>query len=560
MKLRLLSAILLCTFGLWAQPVITDATNGASYLPNGGPGGGIAQGAIFVVKGRNLGPATLVQNAVYPIPIELAGTRMRVTVGATVVDAFMIYSWANQLAGILPSNTPTGTGTVIAIVNGQNSAPFPITVVRSAVGLFTLNSAGTGPAVVTDANYNAITVGSTANPGQALIAWATGLGAAPFADNQPAQAGDLPTQLEVFVGGRPARILYKGRAPACCSALDQIVFEVPDGVEGCGVSLAMRVNGPTGIMSNFTTIAVSRQGRICSDPGGIPLTGGTGGFSGTFSVGSISLSRAGFKLNAPGLGAIDSLTDVGSGAFTRFDFNQLIRSSQVAGTSPGNCVVNVAGGANAPVDPIQPTILDAGPVLNLTGPNGPKQLTKQQSGFYSATLAQSMSGLPSLPPGTPPIPGLPGSSGPPYLEPGDYTVTGTGGAHVGPFTARMRMPAALVWTNQDAINNVPRNMDLRVNWTGGGANDLVFISGASGQSTPRITASFVCMERASAGGFTIPSYVLSALPISEVISGVPTGNLNLSTIGGFDNSFTASGLDYGTFNYSAGTGKQVNYQ
>jgi hypothetical protein len=68
------------------------------------------------------------------------------------------------------------------------------------------------------------------------------------------------------------------------------------------------------------------------------------------------------------------------------------------------------------------------------------------------------------------------------------------------------------------------------------------------------------MERAAAGQFAIPSYVLSALPMSEVIQGVGTGNLSLSIIGGFDNTFTATGLDYGTFNYSAGTGKAVNYQ
>jgi uncharacterized protein (TIGR03437 family) len=552
--------MLICACALLAQPTITDATNGASYLPNGGPGGGIAQGAIFVVKGRNLGPATLVQNSSFPIPIELAGTRLRVTVGATVVDAFMIYASAGQLAAILPSNTPPGTGTVTAIVSGANSAPFPVTIVRATVGLFTLNTAGSGPAVITDAEYNVITVASSAKPGQALIAWATGLGAAPFPDNQPAQAGDLPTQLEVFVGGKPAPILYRGRAPSCCAGLDQIVFQVPDGVQGCGVSLAMRVNGPTGIMSNFTTIAVANQGGVCPDPGGFQLTG-TGGFTGTFSVGSISLSRTGFKLTAPGLGTIDSRTDAGSGAFTRFDLNQLVRSSQVAGTSVGNCTVLVGSGQSVPVDPIQPTVLDAGSVLNLTGPNGPKQLTKQQSGYYSAVLAQVQSGLPSLPPGTPPIPGLPGGGGPPYLEPGTYTVNnGGGGANVGSFTATMQLPAPLVWTNQDAITSVPRNMNLTVTWTGGAGNDQVFISGSSSQTTPRISASFVCTERASAGQFTVPSYVLSALPMSEVIQGAPTGSLNLSIVGGFNNTFTASGLDFGVFTYSAGTGKQVNYQ
>ncbi|MBM3814065.1 MAG: hypothetical protein FJW20_20755, partial [Acidimicrobiia bacterium] len=63
--------------------------------------------------------------------------------------------------------------------------------VRNALGLFTLNGAGTGPAVITDANFNVITYTNAARPGQTVIAWGTGLIGVTFPDNQPANVFDF---------------------------------------------------------------------------------------------------------------------------------------------------------------------------------------------------------------------------------------------------------------------------------------------------------------------------------------------------------------------------------
>jgi hypothetical protein len=156
---------------------------------------------------------------------------------------------------------------------------------------------------------------------------------------------------------------------------------------------------------------------------------------------------------------------------------------------------------------------------------------------------------------------IPGQGEPPFLDPGSYTVSGPGGADVGAFDAQIQIAANFVWTNQDAIANVARNSDLRVTWTGGGADDLVFISGTSFRNNPDAGASFVCTAPAPAGQFSVPAIVLSALPASTTTQGVSTASLSVAqTQGANAPRFTASGIDIGLVTHSTFHTKQVNYQ
>src|SRR5437016_5360596 len=139
-----------------AQPVIASLgiRNGASYASPGLPNSGIAQGSIFIVFGQNLGPAAIAQVSRFPLPTSqgLAGTSIKIAVGGTTVDAIMLYTLATQVAAVLPSNTPIGTGTLTVTYNGQTSAPAPITVIKSSFGIFMLNQAGNGAAVLQNVN------------------------------------------------------------------------------------------------------------------------------------------------------------------------------------------------------------------------------------------------------------------------------------------------------------------------------------------------------------------------------------------------------------------------
>lgn len=555
--LKYIAGLTIVAGSLFAQPRITEVVNGASYIPNGLPGSGVAQGAIAVVKGTNLGPAQLIESGI-PRPTTLGGTSIRISVGGTEVSGLMVYSSAGQLAFVLPSNTPVGNAVARVTYNGQTSDPYGFTVVRNGPGLFTLNSAGTGPAVLTNPNFEVLTYTNATREGEVIIAWATGVTGITASDADPAPAFDPQLAVEVFVGGRTANVRYRGRAPGY-TGLDQIVFDVPQGVRGCAVSFAMRVGGN---ISNFTTIPVAGPNtRVCSDPNGYP--------EGTLSnlspnglrLGSIQLTRTTTKISAGGM-TLDSKSDNGAGAFIRFDANSLIRSRGMDMISYGSCSVFTFRGETTEDDPIVPQGLDAGAELTVATTSGTKTMRRVEPGTYTGDFGTSIGGLPNLPGGLPSIPGLPGAGAPAFLEPGTYTVTGPGGADVGPFTARITIPQGFVWTNQDATTSVPRGgQGLTVNWTGGNATDYVTVMGMSTRRSPAVGAMFLCTALNSARTLRVPPEVLAALPPSETVEGTPTGFLTVTDSSAVDTGrFNANGLDLGFLGYSTSFSKNLPYE
>lgn len=540
----------------WAAPAIrpNGIVNAASYAAPNLPNGPVAQGAMFVVFGTGLGPAAIQVVNAFPLPTALGGTSVKVTVGGTTVDCIMIYTLATQIAAILPSNTPAGDGTMTVTYNGETSPPQPVRVNRGSFGIFTRNQAGSGPAIIqnfvtqTELPVNAIT--DTARPGQTVILWGTGLG--PVSGNEAAGPlpGDLPADVQVFVGGQQASIAYKGRS-GCCAGLDQIVFVVPDGVEGCYVPLTVRVNG---VASNFGSMSISRGGGVCSDP----LSFSSEDLNrlrttGRLRAGSINLSRTTVKLDVPPFGTFENRSDAGSASFLRMDEALLASLGPLAGISlTGSCMVFQSADLDVD-DPVAFPYLDAGATLRVTGPRGVKQMQRDQEGFYYGDFGGGTN-----------IPGFPPPE-PDYLDPGTYRVEGTGGADVGAFQATVVVPQPLVWTNESQTTTVPRSRDLLVTWTGGDpSKDYVTIFGASGIAVEEdeetdgdsgIGAFFVCVERNSAGRFSVPAYVLGALPGS---AGGP-GLLGIGSAGE-GTRFTASGLDTAVIDYSNTSLKTVAYE
>ena len=447
----------------YAQPTIDTGgiTNAASYSAPELPNGALARGGMIVIKGNNLGPTPLQIINSFPLPLSLAGTSIKATVGGTTVDLYMIYTSTRQLAAILPSQTPEGTGTLTVTYNGQASAATSIRVVRSAFGIFSLNQAGSGPGVFQNANsgtdqpVNTLTVG--ARPGQLVIIWGTGLG--PVTGNEAAGArpGDLTdVPVEVYVGGRRADVTYRGRS-GCCAGIDQIVFTVPQGVEGCYVPVVVKTGD---VVSNFVTLTVSPRAGTCTDLTGSGSQLETAQRNGNLRSGGITLVRTVTKISVPQLGSIETKADAGAASFNRFNFDDVLRAQGLSGggftsTVLGSCTVFTArGSSQGPVDVVRPVDLDAGPVININGPKGVKQLTKTQGGGgYSATFSS----------GTPSIPGLPGGTpAADYLEPGTYRIDngsgGSGANAVGAFNVSITIPQLLNWTNMDAIETSPGRM------------------------------------------------------------------------------------------------------
>src|SRR5262249_53166860 len=156
----------------------------------------------------------------------------------------------------LPSNTPLGTGTITVLYNGTPSATAPITVVKSSVGIFTVNQQGSGTAVITDSHYNPSSSTFAFQPGEPVVAWGTGLGPVSGGDANTPPVGNIPgVTVAVLVGGISVTPAYAGRTGF--AGEDQINFTIPQGVTGCNVPVAIAVtaNGVT-VISNYVSIAV----------------------------------------------------------------------------------------------------------------------------------------------------------------------------------------------------------------------------------------------------------------------------------------------------------------
>ena len=505
---------------VYGQPAITNVVNAASNITAGLPNAGIAQGSIFTIYGSNLGPAaiSIAQEAFQST--SLSGTSVSVTVNGTTVAALMYYTLATQVAALLPSNTPVGTGT-ITVTYGRVGVASPITVVANNLGIFTYSQDGQGAGIVTNPDYTLVSVTKAANcgvpltacgaanPGDTLILWATGLGPVSN-DGDVGVAINIP--LTVWLGGVQATVTYQGRG--CCEGEDQINFVVPANVPtGCAVPLAVQIGNE---ISNYTVMAVAQTGsRTCTASASFftssevqQITTG----SGTVNVGMIKLERQ------PAQGQSSGNTDTGQAQFFGFTFPAAIQPffiSYIDDSPPGTCLVNnsLNYGINSPGTQIN---LDAGAGIKVTGPNGSQNIAVNGN---TATL----------------------SAGGTFLSPGAYTITGTGGANVGSFTApyTIPMPPTLESPASGANVSVTRANGITFTWSGGAANSIIQIQGQSAtDNTNTNGASFDCYVAASAGTFTIPASVLLALP---------PGNF-----GGMDfqpnpayGTFSASGLNLG---------------
>ncbi len=527
--LRYIAFLLACGASLAAAPSIARVYNGASWLPPALTNSGVAQGSIFTVTGTGLGPDVLQQAQAYPLPTTqgLGGTTVQVSVAGTVETCIMIYSVANQIAAIVPSATPVGTGTLTVSYQGGSSST-AIHVMAANFGTFTLNEGGSGPAVVTDTSYNPITMINAAHTGETLILWGTGLG--PVSGDETVQPveKDLKTGVQVFVGNQPASVLYGGRSSS--PGLDQINFVVPSGAEGCKTSIAVLVKGVTG---NVTTTSIAPAGQtLCGDHDNILTTANLQKAisSGTLNVAGVQLAREG------------SGNDILEAGFGSYSLNTLIRSyGGYFGPSIGSCLAyEVIGTELVLKDPVVPTLLDAGSALTITGPMGIKTVSASSTGIYEETLATSPAQ---------------------FLTPGAYTVTnGEGGGSVSSFDWTLTLPGLVTPTNIPTTVN--RAQDLTLTWNGGAAYPVVSIIGYSGVSAGGGQASyveFICNATGSAGQFTVPSVILNLLPGGGFATPTEAGMKFL--IGGDASSdFTLAGLDEGIFSALVTTGSIAKIQ
>jgi uncharacterized protein (TIGR03437 family) len=554
----------------YAQPTIGGIANAASYSLSPLPNSSIAQGSFFAIFGTGMGPSTAAIWKPYPVPTTLGGTTVNVTVGSTTVPVFLYFTSADQINAVLPSVTPTGAGTITVTYGGQTSAAAPVTVVAGSFGAFTLNEAGSGPGIITDTSFVSNSITHTAKPGDEMILFGTGLGPAPDPSTEgtaaPCPAGcnfltSNPGLVTVWVGSQKVVPDYAGRTQY--TAEDEIYFKLPtSNVQGCYVQVAVQVNPPGGteVVSNFTSVAVDPTGPTCSDADGVSVGDLSAALASKGSANVASISLLSNFLNLTIGGALNLQWDNDTVEANIGTFKQsVLDESQGFTLSPSvnSCTVSAFRGFPPPSDPALAleTYLDAGTPLSVKGPNGTQTVPKNTNGngygglVGGGTVSQLLTG---------------GEIAPFFLSStfgissGTYTVTAPGGSSVGGFTASIDISssaAAFVWTNEKTVatSAIDRSQPLTITWTGGDPNGFVDITAigstatASGGPVTGVTPGTLveCLVSSSAGTFTIPTFVLSALPSTQASASIiPPGELLVGPASGATKvSPTPSGLD-----------------
>ena len=200
----------------------------------------------------------------------------------------------------------------------------------------------------------------------------------------------------------------------------------------------------------------------------------------------------------------------------------------------GTCIVfnNLNGGGNLP-NGTQFASVDAGTSLTVQGPNG------SQTVQVDSTNAR-------------PLLSADGS----FLVPGTFTVSSTGGAGIGPFSASIVYPPLPKLVSPANNATVNRANGMTITWTGGDPNGnlLLEVNSAIDQAAT-FAVQAGCIVPAAAGTFTIPSYVMLALPagpyagftIAPFTSAIPFTAQGL-TVGILSTQFDGAGYGLGAGN------------
>jgi len=467
--------------------------NGASFMPQGAPGGGIAQGSIFSVFGGDLAVGEARANA-FPIPTELDGVRVEVsTSDGRVWEAPILYADERQINAILPSDIPVGRVLVTVFRDGAASNPASVTVVRSSLGLFTFPLWGHRAAALEGTTDARGFSGPTVALGDTIELWGTGLGPVAASDAALPPFGDLPTGVRVLVGGQPAAIVYQGRS-GCCAGVDQLNVRVPGGAPlGCFVPVVAEVNGA--LYSNFATIAIAEPGQPCWAGDPLSLSPET-----LAPTGRVELVRSVTTLSA----------DLATASF--YGPKAWSASADAAYLPPpGTCL------ADARVRQIQgdfSSSLDAGAEITLTTPAGALALVRDAA---PAPTSYSF------------------ASETPFLGPGAYGVEGAGGSSFPAFSSNFDVEAPSTWANAGEIAPFFRVSGFGITWRReGSASGDVLLAGNG----------LLCRAAESSGLLTIPPPALSNL-LSESPS---LGFVDLSV---FPMEFATDGPESGLISYRA---------
>ncbi len=510
----------------------------------------VAQGSIFDAYGQTQGTPPGAAVAAFPLRTSLADVSVQVTVGDRTVDALILevkaalvtypgMPFSFGVRAVLPSATPLGVASPVVRYKGQPVTGFggpKMLVVAHDLGLYSASDGGStaqnaGPSGSLQVND----FGHAATPGQLVILWGTGLGPVSADEAVGPVPGDLGIQdLQVLVANKPSRVVYAGRS-GCCAGLDQIIFEVPAGIQGCGVPVVVQFSGD-GSQSNGARVSIAAQ------PGPCP-TGLSSDLTQKYLAGSLV---AGVLQGSNPDGGAQSFTAafaVGAAPWELAGYLAMPNGScyGTAGLAGANASMTIQGPQRRP--------LDAGPQIAIRTPEEIVVLNRSGS---VAPLASQFDPL-----------RYSGDTQTNHLPAGNYSAdNGGGGPDIPSFQSTFSLPdLSFAWTNKDSLSTVAASQDLTITWRAGSPAGYVFVGGGYSRSpglAPEddLETSFSCIESADKGTLTIPGSVLWRAKGSSV----PDIVLQLSVSYTVVRPFLAPTLDIANFSWTTGLTKQIKFQ
>ena len=221
--------------GVFLHPY--GAVNAASFAPVGNP---VSPGAFVTLFGSNLAGSTVTASSL-PFPASLGG--VQVLVNNRPAPLYLVAP--GQISFLVPNATETtGSAAIVAISNGTRSNEIQVPLSRTSPGVFTVPPAGLGPGAILKTNFTLVSVSNPARRGETVLVFLTGLGAVSPAVPDGAAAGSNPLSLvtaavNVYVGGEPAQVSFKGLAPGL-AGLYQLNIVIPSGApSGANVPLGI---------------------------------------------------------------------------------------------------------------------------------------------------------------------------------------------------------------------------------------------------------------------------------------------------------------------------------
>ncbi len=497
--------------------------NGASFIPANASGGAVATGSIISIFGSNLAPSVALASSV-PLPSTLNGTNVTVS----GFQARLFYVSPGQINAQMPwvtGATPPHVVQLVVQTAFGSSAPVNVQVVTAAPGLFSQASNGRGPGAILNFTapntFTLNTPASTINANGIILIYGTGFGLVtpgPPAEGAPGNGERTTVTPTVLIGGQQAVVEFSGLAPQFVG-LWQINARVPSVPEGCFLPVQVIFGNA---ISNTVTISVMNNRQNCN-------TAATGQFGVALntSVGMASLIKQTSRLLGGGPVAPPPFPDVLVASFRRFSTRLPMTD---AGQPPvnGGCIVTV-GAANlfdsAGVFLATDRPLSAG-TMTLAGPfaGSPRTIGPTTIGEYQVQLGNNV------------------------IAPGTWTLTGSGGADVGTFTASVTIPTIFTVTNFGMPGGMfSQARPLQATWSCPDPNAQVGAILISLNQPQNLVGLALCSAACSAGQIVIPSNVLSQLPLSE-----PNGAALLLILQpdlARSGRIQATGLDFGLFNY-----------